>query len=770
LHPVVKAYAEGQPPLLEALEKLEDRSPLAEALRKLLLGRELRTDVEEALAAAAAAGAEGEDPDLYLLFLVVWAAFAGRMRRYDEAGALLSRARSLVSPDTPAELRASLAQQEILQDERFRQIASQGTAPLEALKLLPEDSPRRWNTAMERAFHLAQRGRLCEFEAEFRKLAEAAGDDRSLQIDVARYLDYAECGRTAEAAELAVGIDTENPFVRRNLNGIVYAGALLELMAGTLVPEELADPASAEPVRQLRAVNWIHSTYHLLAGRNAEALDRARRQAATFSGLHSLFGFLSLCLVRAELAAGHVEAAARLMRRRAEARNSHYLDDFFLARVELLRGRPAAAAERFARLLAEVDRHDARGRLDFELRLARELSPGDVVELTRAAAAAAKPTETAPPSSAAEHADLSDPLGLLIGRSPAMRKVREEIKRCAPLDVPVLITGETGTGKELVARALHEMSWRRSMPFLAANCGAIAESLLESELFGHEKGAFTGASSARSGLLEEAGEGTLLLDEIGNVTPRLQVALLRVLESGEIRRVGASRSRKVSCRVVAATNAPLEELVERGAFRKDLYYRLKRIELRMPPLRERGDDALLLAGHYLERDRPPGQRVSMTDALRAALRAYGWPGNVRELRNEVERMRLMSSEALSYDVGDLSPTIRGEGKPPTAATGQQGAGEGGAAASADGAKAGERAPEIGRILAESRTRFRRLDRLRELFRQHGKLTRAEIARALGVSPKTATRDLKALVEEGFIDRVEPSASLRSRYFRLREGR
>jgi transcriptional regulator with PAS, ATPase and Fis domain len=244
----------------------------------------------------------------------------------------------------------------------------------------------------------------------------------------------------------------------------------------------------------------------------------------------------------------------------------------------------------------------------------------------------------------------------------------------------VLIVGETGTGKELVARALHEESERAAEPFLAVNCGAISESLLESELFGHESGAFTGARRAHRGLFEAAGRGTLLLDEIGDTSPRLQVALLRVLETGEVRPVGSSTSRKVRCRVLAATNADLTGMVGEGRFRKDLYFRLDRIAIRIPPLRERGEDILSLADHFLSEDRHDGHRPTMSEALKAALLAHQWSGNVRELRGEgrtdqksahalLPNSRLTRLPARSAHVQDglsrltLCPLPRGEKEP-----------------------------------------------------------------------------------------------------------
>ncbi|HZH02933.1 MAG TPA: sigma-54 dependent transcriptional regulator [Myxococcaceae bacterium] len=225
----------------------------------------------------------------------------------------------------------------------------------------------------------------------------------------------------------------------------------------------------------------------------------------------------------------------------------------------------------------------------------------------------------------------------LVGRSPALLEVYKQVARAAATQVPVLITGETGTGKEQVARSLHQRSPRSQGPFIPVDCGAIAESLMESELFGHSKGAFTGASGARRGLFEEADGGTLFLDEIGDVGPKVQAQLLRALQEGEIRRVGESTAVKVNVRVVAATNKDLSQRVKDGEFREDLLYRLDVVHLHLPPLRGRREDIPGLVDYFAERHARGGARPVVTDEAMRRLVGYDWPGNVRQLENVVAR-------------------------------------------------------------------------------------------------------------------------------------
>ncbi len=297
--------------------------------------------------------------------------------------------------------------------------------------------------------------------------------------------------------------------------------------------------------------------------------------------------------------------------------------------------------------------------------------------------------------------DADYPVNGIVGRSPAMGRVFERVDRVAPTNTTVLILGESGTGKELVARALHEQSNRRDGPLIAVNCAAIPESLIEAELFGHEKGAFTGADATREGLVESASAGTLFLDEIAELPAAAQARLLRVLQESEIRRVGASHSRQVDIRLVAATHRDLQTLVSRGEFREDLYFRINVMEIRLPPLRERGEDIPELARFLLEKACRRLNRPAMEfseEALRQIMN-HGWPGNVRELENVIERAVILA--------------------------------DGGTVTADDLALPGRTAPADNNALNLSLE-----DYFREFVRAHeGELTETELARRLGISRK-----------------------------------
>ena len=275
-------------------------------------------------------------------------------------------------------------------------------------------------------------------------------------------------------------------------------------------------------------------------------------------------------------------------------------------------------------------------------------------------------------SSAAAEGDIG-----IIGSCAAMQDLYDKIRKVSPTDSNVLIQGESGTGKELVARALHNLSKRAKAPLISVNCAAIPETLIESELFGHEKGAFTGASAGRAGLVEAADGGTLFLDEIGELPLEAQARLLRVLQEGEIRRVGSVQSQKVDVRLIAATHRDLKTLAKTGQFREDLYYRLHVIALKLPPLRERGADVVEIAQAFLARQcvRMGREGLRFAHDAEQAIRHYPWPGNVRELENAIERSVILcegneiSAELLGIDIelDDLSDDDFGEQSMPSSA-------------------------------------------------------------------------------------------------------
>ncbi len=255
-------------------------------------------------------------------------------------------------------------------------------------------------------------------------------------------------------------------------------------------------------------------------------------------------------------------------------------------------------------------------------------------------------------------------MGGILGRSRAMQSLFQKIETVARSNATILVTGETGTGKEVIARAIHHNSPRRAHRFVAFNSSAVPETMLEAELFGHERGAFTGAHAQRQGRFETAHRGTLFLDEVGTMSPALQSRLLRVLQEHEFERLGGNQTIKVDVRVIAATNADLRDMVAEGTFRQDLYFRLNVIQIELPPLRDRREDVPLLARHFLEKF-GPGRQLQTSQAAMRAMMAYHWPGNVRQLENAIERGVALSGDRKEIELEDLPPEIQTTAPEPT---------------------------------------------------------------------------------------------------------
>ena len=329
-------------------------------------------------------------------------------------------------------------------------------------------------------------------------------------------------------------------------------------------------------------------------------------------------------------------------------------------------------------------------------------------------------------------------LGPLVGNSPEMKAIFALIERVAPSNVSVLVTGESGTGKELVARALHDLSSRRNKPFVAVNCAAIPETLIESEIFGHERGAFTGAVERRAGCFELAEEGTLLLDEIGEMPAATQAKLLRVLEDRKLRRLGSKVETQVDVRVIAATNKNPQQAVANGELRGDLFYRLNVFNIQMPPLRGHRGDVKPIAEKMIDamNERHHCTISGLTDALLARLTAYDWPGNVRELRNTIERATILAGTGL-LGIEHLPPYFGEPGFSPAAyGSAQRGAPVQQEAPAAQASEDNAVRVEVGTTVNEAEKQLI----LRTLISTHNNKTRA--AEILGISSKTLQNKLK----------------------------
>jgi DNA-binding NtrC family response regulator len=494
--------------------------------------------------------------------------------------------------------------------------------------------------------------------------------------------------------------------------------------------------------------NEIFRAREALARRDLETARHYSQRAidTAYESEASILPEGQILLVQIELCARR-NRSARLQLQTIDPEATKFPVEWF--RLYLLEGKQKEAQEMIRICASKVSVLQLKDKLGY----AYEISAADLAEFLipnplPKPAPSFKPSKDLPASS-----DSNDDL-VLLGETNAIQEIRKKIQKYASIDSAILITGETGTGKEVLTKLLHQKGDRSNEPFLALNCGAMSETLIQSELFGHAKGAFTGATNDRPGLFVAAGKGTLFLDEISSMSSSLQASLLRVLEANEVMPVGSNRTYKVRARIIAATNEPLDDLVAQKKFRMDLYFRLAHLQIQLPPLRERQEDIPLLAKFFLKRHFR-NMEVAISDEFLEALKKYSWPGNVRELRTEMERMAMLLGDdhvltASHFEQGRterpsfLQPTPQPSVSIPQTVT-----------------------PDVTPIkqtFEGNSYRVTRLQQILKLFEQKEKVTRAEVINLIHCSPKTAMLDLQFLVEKSMIRRVETSKHLKTSYY------
>ena len=746
----------------------EARQPKVQAIIALALADTGIRSPEEANELAQAAFHEPSHVDLQILFLAIW---YGMLASADPAPieqmqVLESAMSALVTEDTPPEIRATV---KLVQGWAIAIFFGNYRRVFElvdsAISAVPKTSPLYDKFAAMAAMVFLAHGMGTRARPILRETTLTDFDEKG--ITIVKLTDCAHTGKFGEAPQLIEQIDRFPD--HKHMRGLHAVYKKSRTLISLMGEAGLEIPPTATTKEDEEESSWVNSTRALISRKPVEALFWAKLYAGKVRpNYRESIDFLEHVLVRAELAMGNARAAKRLLVQLREQGTEMYIDDLYFARAERLLGNHTAAARHFAKLKESISRYEAKGRLNFEIQMACELQPADLIELASSA------PRSADTPSMTTHGSAPKPqksAATIVSRSEPMKEVTRAIEKFSQFELPVLITGETGTGKELVSRAIHDRGPRQAEPFIPINCSAIPDTLIESELFGHASGAFTGARSAHTGIFRDAGSGTVFLDEIADISPRLQVALLRVLETNEVRPVGSSTTFRITCRVIAATNRELLDLVREGAFREDLYFRLQRLEIHIPPLRRRPEDIELLVRHFLNAEREGEEPAEPSPELTQWMERHPWRGNVRELRNTVERMRIMNSEKRYYDLDDLlrhdSPLLQ---EPPLLAAKE----ETESATQPSESKEvevsrrdwrSEVTPEaVHAFLEHERVDLRRQKQILQMLEQTPKIKISEVAAFLGVSRSTAVRDLNALSRRGEIKKVSPTASSRSNYY------
>lgn len=630
----------------------------------------------------------------------------------------------------------------------------------ESLGLIDRNTPRFLRIFANLAALLSDQGELKILKKEDLDLLDVPTKDETLNY-IFTELKLKNCiftGNIKEAQELMDKYNISNAVSNNEMIQILMN--LLKIQSGDFEEKNYQDDFFKM---------YANVCYFLLIGKMDEAIKYSNwLQMGTFTKKFRL-QFKKYFPLHIELSMRNKGMARLLFQELEQKESPHYLDDLFLARLQLLESNKIGAYDTFHRLVENVKRFGAMNRLVFELQFAKEMKPSDILLLTNGfsnvdnlkagqySAGSAKIKNKAKKG-----------IDLIIGDSPIVLKIKELIKRFAMLKDPVLITGETGTGKELVSRAIHEAGPHAKEPFLAINCGALTESLLQSELFGYVAGAFTGAQKERKGIFESAGQGTVFLDEFGDISPQMQVSLLRLLESNEIRLIGGTSTRQIQCKIVIATNKDLKKAVESKKFREDLYFRLTRFDIKLSPLRERKEDIPELIDFFLNGGSNPNQVIKkLSKKLMDKLLVYQWPGNIRELKNEMERLNILHADKEVLDINDFdftrlqmddeivsqSEIVEIHKKNSIIQLGNT-----------------EEIYDkrIISIIERGSKSDQRIEFLKSLFKQFKKLTRMQVIEIMKVSPVTATKDLDQLCKSGIIKKIKPTKSVRSFYYILAE--
>ncbi|MFH1024000.1 MAG: sigma-54 dependent transcriptional regulator [Planctomycetota bacterium] len=734
-HPIIEALCNAELDALDAIvqsSSLED--PLTPYLKAIQGARFVPIGEETDAAVWKALNTPPPDPEIFQLMLVIGVRLAIRMARLEEAHRLF---RIMENQDSSISSVYLKAYRLLTESDYWRAVGDSQSRQDVLDKALATDLPEKnylWlRIKLERARSAMGNNKYATTESDLQEVETVMGESFPKHPLYPQYCFcradlYRRSGKTQEGL-IWIGRTSYTP---QDFFPVRYC--LLELLCQNEDWEAISeliqnpkDKLTLPPSEQ----EYFLSRMAFAQGKPEEAIAHARRVIAHLKNPVpvQLLPPLHVMLV-AELARGNASVARLILRTMDVDNRLHYLT-MERVRLALLEKNTAAAA---AELRKFLDRHTPE-QIREELRNAPEVSAYRFEKLKELAVVLPQTdTTSAPDTSPSPEPVFST---TLLGDNTAIRGAKTLIEKYAPLDTTVLVTGETGTGKDVVARLIHETSRCAEHPFVPVNCASIADTLMEAELFGYVKGAFTGAASDHDGLFITAGKGTLFLDDVESMPARLQAVLLRVLESGEIRPVGGTHIRKTTARIIAATNIPLEELIGKGTFREDLFYRLARFEIKLPALRERKDDIPLLAKHFLNKiyaSHPDGPPEPGKDLLQA-LEQHRWPGNVRELENEIQRIAILAGDrrVLGADLFQPGASILS----PASTPGNPG--------------------------IRSST-LRRRERLRTIFREHPRLMFQEIVETLGCARATALSDLNDLEREKFIRRVQRSGGTRTRYY------
>lgn len=750
MHPIVKEYIETTSSLGSILEKYADKKQFLEAvfidlvaeINNEEIDQQLYLEIDKAIING------HSDPNLFLFFISYAISLNSRREKLERANALQSIGSSLprekIHPVILSFYMIKMGDIKFYEGKtaEYRQYLK------EALTLVDKKWPRYSTTLINIGSLISWEGRLKEFDKEDLVLLEKPENEILTIVSLQTRLSNAIFTGNAKEGSLLLNELNKKPVLAIQ-SFLISCADIIKVLLGDFNENSYAEDFFKNYCKVCHLIqinNFEEAKFYADILQSKNWRKKFSQHFAKYTSLH-----VELCLQ-------NIGASRLLLKEIQERDGGHYLDDLFLARIQLLEMNFSEAIISFSRLVSNINRYEATGRLTFEIQFAKELKVADLFLLMNSQTTNIDLPILQSLEKVATQAGLANGVKLLIGESAKLLQIKKLVKKFAKLKEPVLITGETGTGKELVSRAIHDEGPNPKEPFLAINCGALTDSLLQSELFGYEAGAFTGAQKERQGIFEAAGKGTVFLDEFGDISQKLQTSLLRVLESNEIRLIGGTKTRQIECKIVVATNIDLQQAVAEKKFREDLYFRLARFDIQLPPLQERPEDIPSLINHFLG-----GSQKKISKELLDALIKYRWPGNIRELKNEIERLKILHPDKTILGIEDFEFSRLQEGQTFNHFKVQRNNEPLNQSSIKNERIINER---ILKIIQKTSTVEQRHEFLKELFQQYKKLSRSQIMKIAEISPVTATKDLQALCAIGFIERRCPTKSVKSHYFEL----
>lgn len=630
----------------------------------------------------------------------------------------------------------------------------------ESLKLISRDSPRYGILFVNYSYLLARSGMLNDLSVAEKKILT---DDIDTRVDKGSLVYEIQLANCIMQGDYENGYNYLKAFHKaidyKSTSRYKNASISLYILSGKRLPIDYLE-SEFDDVKGVFE-DFQYGRWHMMP-ENIKVLKK-------IEGQHPFVYFITKYLfLHFELSNKNAGRAKLILQENQKLGKGHFLDDLFYARIALLEKKRNEALFFFKRLMLNVQKYGFLPRLEFELQFAKEIAAADLFFLFQKASEFTEKNIALEENIEMPVEDNPTGLDLIVGESSAISKVKKLIQKFANIAEPVLITGETGTGKELVAKAIHDIGVNAAEPFLAINCGSLTDALLQSELFGYEAGAFTGAQKEKRGIFEAAGKGTVFLDEFEDVSPKMQSSLLRVLESNEIRLIGGVKSRSINCKIVIASNVALKSLVSKKIFREDLYFRLARFEIKLPALRARKDDIPALIRHFLSYKKQEEISSMLSEELSKKLIEYEWPGNIRELRNSIERMKVLHADKKVFGVDEFDFDQLeefNESKNANLKTQNIEKSKEPVLERNENINEEER---IKKIIANGFKIETRLEIIKDLFLKYKKLSRSQVKDILRINPITAAKALNTLSEEGFIEKKMPTKSTKSHYFQLKE--